>query len=56
MLSSWMSHVMHEKELLYTIQKYFKDKIVITISHRMSTLTNANRIIEIVDGKCQEKG
>lgn len=48
--------VMHEKELLYTIQKYFKDKIVITISHRMSTLTNANRIIEIVDGKCQEKG
>ena len=48
--------VLHEKELLYTLEKEFKDKMILTISHRLSTLTYCNRIIEVKDGVGNEKG
>ena len=48
--------VLHEKELLYTLEKEFKDKMILTISHRLSTLTHCDRIIEVKDGIANEKG
>ena len=48
--------VLHEKELLYTLEKEFKDKMILTISHRLSTLTDCDRIIEVKDGIGNEKG
>ena len=48
--------VLHEKELLYTLEKEFKDKMILTISHRLSTLTYCDRIIEVKDGVGNEKG
>ena len=48
--------VLHEKELLYTLEKEFKDKMILTISHRLSTLTYCDRIIEVKDGIGNEKG
>lgn len=37
---------LHEKELLHTLEKEYKDKTFILISHRFSTLTGCNRILE----------
>ena len=48
--------VLHEKELLYTLEQEFKDKMILTISHRLSTLTHCDRIIEVKDGIANEKG
>ena len=48
--------VLHEKELLYTLEKEFKDKMILTISHRLSTLTYCNRIIQVKDGSGNVKG
>ena len=42
--------VLHEKELLHTLEKEFKDKMILTISHRLSTLTYCDRIIQVKDG------
>ena len=48
--------VLHEKELLYTLEKEFKDKMILTISHRLSTLTYCDRIIQVKDGSVNVKG
>ena len=48
--------VLHEKELLYTLEKEFKDKMILTISHRLSTLTYCDRIIQVKDGSGNVKG
>ena len=48
--------VLHEKELLHTLEKEFKDKMILTISHRLSTLTYCNRIIQVKDGSGNVKG
>ncbi len=37
---------LHEKELLYTLEKEYTDKTFVLISHRLSTLTGCNRILE----------
>lgn len=38
---------LHEKELLKTIDEVYKDKILIIISHRLSTLGGCNRIVRL---------
>ncbi|MBF1071741.1 MAG: ABC transporter ATP-binding protein [Solobacterium sp.] len=48
--------VLHEKELLHTLEKEFKDKMILTISHRLSTLTYCDRIIQVKDGSGNVKG
>ena len=48
--------VLHEKELLHTLEKEFKDKMILTISHRLSTLTYCDRIIQVKDGSGNIKG
>ena len=48
--------VLHEKELLYTLEKEFKDKMILTISHRLSTLTYCDCIIQVKDGSGNVKG
>ena len=48
--------VLHEKELLHTLEKEFKDKMILTISHRLSTLTYCDRIIQEKDGSGNVKG
>ena len=48
--------VLHEKELLYTLEKEFKDKMILTISHRLSTLTYCDHIIQVEDGSGNAKG
>lgn len=48
--------VLHEKELLHTLEKEFKDKMILTISHRLSTLTYCDRIIQVKDGSDNVKG
>ena len=48
--------VLHEKELLHTLEKEFKDKMILTISHRLSTLTYCDCIIQVKDGSGNVKG
>lgn len=48
--------VLHEKELLYTLEKEFKDKMILTISHRLSTLAYCDHIIQVEDGSGNVKG
>lgn len=43
--------VFHEKELLETIRKEYAGHTVILISHRMSTLSDCERIYAVRDGK-----
>ncbi len=42
--------VMHEKELLNTLRREYRDAAVIIISHRMSTLTGCEKIWQLKDG------
>ena len=44
-----------EKEILENILKYYKDKIVIYISHRLTNKNLFNRIFYLDKGKCYEK-
>ena len=48
--------VLHEKELLYMLEKEFKDKMILTISHRLSTLAYCDHIIQVEDGSGNVKG
>ncbi len=45
-----------EYEIYENVQKLQKDKTVIIISHRFSTVRNADRIIVLEDGKIVEEG
>lgn len=45
-----------EKKIFDRIYKFFKNKTVIIISHRFSTVRNADRIIVIHDGEIVEEG
>ena len=45
-----------EKKILDNIMKSFRDKIVISIAHRISTLKNSDRILVINDGSIIEEG
>ena len=44
-----------EEGILENIKRYKGEKTIIIISHKLSTLKDCDRIIEVVDGKIQEK-
>ena len=44
-----------EKEILEKILKYYQDKIIIYISHRLTNKNLFNRVLYIEKGKCYEK-
>ena len=41
--------VFNEKQIIRTLQEEFKDKIIIIVSHRRSTLTFCNKIFRVVE-------
>lgn len=43
--------VFNEKQIVKTLEEEFKDKIIIIVSHRHSTLTFCNKIFRVVDRK-----
>ena len=43
--------ILHEKELLKTLEEEYSNKTLLIISHRMSTLTGCSRIIRLEHGK-----
>ena len=44
-----------EKEILENILKYYKDKIIIYISHRLTNKNLFNRVFYLNKGRCYEK-
>ena len=49
--------VLHEKELLRTLQEACGDKLLLLVSHRPSTLTGCDRIVRLENGRAvEEKG
>ena len=47
--------IINEKGLLKTLDREYKDKMIMIVSHRRSTLTDCNRILTVNDGKLTEK-
>lgn len=43
--------ILHEKALLKTLEEAYRDKILILVSHRPSTLTGCTRVIRLDHGK-----
>ena len=43
--------ILHEKALLKTLEAAYRDKILILVSHRPSTLTGCTRVIRLDHGK-----
>ena len=46
----------NEKTIQQNLEKHFKDKTMIIIAHRLSTLTNTDRIIVLDEGKIVQQG
>ena len=46
--------VLHEKELLRTLEESFGDKLLFLVSHRPSTLTICGRTVRLKDGHAVE--
>lgn len=46
--------VLHEKELLQTLKREYEDTTVLLISHRMSTLSDCDRILKLENGQLSE--
>jgi len=46
----------NEKTILEKLDVFFKDKTVVVIAHRLSTVKNAHQIVVLDDGKIIEKG
>lgn len=47
--------VLHEEEFLHTLYEAYKDKIILVISHRESTLKGCTRILKLEKGKFVEQ-
>ena len=47
--------ILHEKELLKTLQEEYSHKTLLIISHRLSTLTGCGRIIRLEHGRGAEE-
>ena len=45
-----------EYEIFNNLQKTYKDKTLILVSHRFSTVRNANKIFVVEDGQVTERG
>lgn len=46
----------NEKSIMNNLQEFFKDKTVITVAHRLSTVVNADNIIVLEKGEIIEQG
>ena len=46
--------VLHEKELLQTLEETCRDKLLLLVSHRPSTLTGCGRIVRLEQGRAVE--
>jgi ATP-binding cassette subfamily B protein len=46
----------NEKEIMQKLDVFFKDKTVVVIAHRLSTVINANQIVVLEKGKIVEIG
>lgn len=46
----------NEKEILENLQEFFKDKTVVVVAHRLSTVKNADNIIVLHEGEIAESG
>jgi len=46
----------NEKTIMEKLDVFFKDKTVVVIAHRLSTVKNAHQIVVLDDGKIIEKG
>lgn len=46
----------NEKNIILNLQKYLKNKTIIVIAHRLSTVVNADKIIYLDKGKIVEEG
>ena len=47
--------VLHEKELLQTLEEACRDKLLLLVSHRPSTLTGCGRIVRLEQGRAIEQ-
>jgi ATP-binding cassette subfamily B protein len=46
----------NEKEILENLQEFFKDKTVVVVAHRLSTVMNAGKIVVLHEGEIAEEG
>jgi ATP-binding cassette subfamily B protein len=46
----------NEKVIMNNLQEFFKDRTVIIVAHRLSTVKNADKIVVLEDGKVIEEG
>jgi ATP-binding cassette subfamily B protein len=46
----------HEKMIIDNLQDFFRDKTVVVVAHRLSTVKNAGQIVVLDNGKIAEKG
>lgn len=46
----------NEKVILENLQEFFKDKTVIVVAHRLSTVKNADKIVVLENGEIAEEG
>lgn len=46
----------NEKRIMENLLSNFKNKTLIIIAHRLSTVVNADKILFVGDGKIQEEG
>jgi ATP-binding cassette subfamily B protein len=46
----------NEKVILENLQQFFKNKTVIVVAHRLSTVKNADKIVVMADGEVIEEG
>ena len=46
----------NEKAIVENLQRYYKDRTVVVVAHRLSTVKNADQIIVLEKGKVIETG
>lgn len=46
----------NEKAIQHNLDQFFKDKTVVIVAHRLSTVKNANQIVVLKEGEITEKG
>ena len=46
----------NERHIMDNLQQFFRERTVIVVAHRLSTVVNADNIIYLEDGKIAEQG